>query len=181
MPSVLLIPHPSTPGAPVHRLVASVAMTPARAVALSFRVEGDIDRLRIPPPAEPRRADGLWRRTCFEAFVMAGDGPGYHEINLSPSGAWAAYAFRGYRDGGVLDAELDPEIVVQQAAGYVELGAVIRAECLPRQRAGARLRLGLAAVLEDLDGRLTYWALRHSAIRPDFHRAEGFALDLPPP
>ena len=156
-------------------------MTPARAVALSFRVEGDIDRLRIPPPAEPRRADGLWRETCFEAFVMAGDGPGYHEINLSPSGAWAAYAFRGYRDGGVLDLELDPEIVVQKAAGCLELDAVIRAECLPWQRAGARLRLGLAAVLEDLDGRLTYWALRHAANRPDFHRAEGFALDLPPP
>ena len=112
---------------------------------------------------------------------MAGDGPGYHEINLSPSGAWAAYAFRGYRDGGVLDLELDPEIVVQKAAGCLELDAVIRAECLPRQRAGARLRLGLAAVLEDRDGRLTYWALGHAANRPDFHRAEGFALDLPRP
>jgi len=181
MPSVLLIPHPSTPDAPVHRLVVSVATTPARAVALSFRVEGDIDRLRIPPPAEPRRTDGLWRGTCFEAFLMAGDGPGYHEINLSPSGAWAAYAFRGYRDGGTLDLKLDPEIVMQEAAGCLELDAVIRAECLPRQRVGARLRLGLAAVLEDLDGRLTYWALRHAANRPDFHRAEGFALDLPRP
>jgi len=70
---------------------------------------------------------------------------------------------------------------VQKAAGCLDLDAVIRAECLPRQRAGARLRLGLTAVLEDLGGRLTYWALRHSAIRPDFHRAEGFALDLPPP
>jgi hypothetical protein len=175
-----LLPHPSTPADGIEAVAARVT-TAAGGIGLSFEVKGDVDRLRIPATRVPRRVDGLWRHTCFEAFVMAGDGPGYHEINLSPSGAWAAYAFRGYRDGGALDLELDPEIVVQTAAGCLELDAVIRAECLPSQRVGARLRLGLAAVLEDLDGRFTYWALRHAGNRPDFHRAEGFALDLPRP
>ena len=47
---------------------------------------GDIAKLVIPPPATPDRTDELWRTTCFELFV-AGEGDGYREFNLSPSGA----------------------------------------------------------------------------------------------
>ena len=45
------------------------------------------------------RTDGLWRHTCFEAFIAAAVRPEYWEYNLSPSGAWAAYHFTGYRAG----------------------------------------------------------------------------------
>ena len=45
--------------------------------------------------------------------------------------------------------------------------------------AGA-LRLGASAVIETADGALSYWALAHPAGRPDFHHADGFALDLAP-
>jgi hypothetical protein len=30
--------------------------------------------------------------------MMAGEGPEYREFNFSPSGEWALYDFRGYRD-----------------------------------------------------------------------------------
>ena len=33
-------------------------------------------------------ADELWRHTCSEAFLAAGDGAAYHELNFSPSGRW---------------------------------------------------------------------------------------------
>ncbi|MGD2056793.1 MAG: hypothetical protein PVJ15_08295, partial [Gammaproteobacteria bacterium] len=69
-------------------------------LALGFALEGELSALRIPEWLAPRRADHLWRHTCFEAFVMAGAGPGYREFNFSPSGEWAAYAFQGYRQGG---------------------------------------------------------------------------------
>ena len=39
-------------------------------------------------------------------------------------------------------------------------------------------RLGLTAVIEEAGGRLSYWALRHPAERPDFHDAGGFALEV---
>jgi hypothetical protein len=41
------------------------------------------------------------------------------------------------------------------------------------------LRLGLTAVVEDHSGRMSYWALRHPAEKPDFHDAGGFVARLP--
>ena len=106
---------------------------------------------------------------------MAGEGPGYHEFNFSPSREWAACAFRGYRDGGELEVAVAPGIVVRRTGHRLELGAGVRPDCLPP---GRSLRLGLSAVVEDTGGVLSYWALRHPPGKPDFHHADAFALQL---
>lgn len=106
---------------------------------------------------------------------MAEEGPAYREFNLSPSGAWAVHAFRRYRDGGELEVELNPAIVVRRSGGRLELDARIGPEFLPP---GRGLRLGLSAVLEGVDGVLSYWALRHPPGKPDFHHIDAFALRL---
>ena len=41
-----------------------------------------------------------------------------------------------------------------------------------------KLVLALSAVIEHLDGRISYWALRHPPGKPDFHHPQGFALEL---
>ena len=41
------------------------------------------------------------------------------------------------------------------------------------------VRLGLSAVIEEADGRVSYWALAHPAPKPDFHHAGTLALQLP--
>ena len=107
--------------------------------------------------------------------MMAGEGPGYLEFNFSPSGEWAVYAFRGYRDRGELEIELTPGIVVRKSVDRLELGAVICRDFIPQ---GGPLRLGLSAVVEDTEGVLSYWALRHPPGRPDFHHTDSFALQL---
>ena len=106
---------------------------------------------------------------------MAGDGPGYREFNFSPSGEWAAYAFRDYREGGELEGEPAPGIVVRRTMHRLELDAEIRQDFLP---SGRSLRLGLAAVVEDADGGLSYWALHHAPGKADFHHPDAFALQL---
>ena len=40
------------------------------------------------------------------------------------------------------------------------------------------LALSFTAVIEDTDGRLSYWALAHAPGKPDFHHAHAFALEL---
>jgi hypothetical protein len=70
-----------------------VKRAPNGILALTFVLQGDLASLRIPAQRPCRRVDELWRHSCFEAFLMAGDGPGYREYNFSPSGEWAAYAF----------------------------------------------------------------------------------------
>jgi hypothetical protein len=142
---------------------------------LTFCLVGDISGLSIPASRSPRRTDRLWRHTCFEAFVMAGEGPEYREFNFSPSGEWAVYDFRNYRNGGVLENDLAPGIVVHKTMDRLELGAEIGQVLLPQ---GRRLRLGLSAIVEDAAGILSYWALRHPPGKPDFHHTDAFALQL---
>ena len=106
---------------------------------------------------------------------MAEEGPEYREFNFSPSSEWAAYAFRGYRDGEDLEVQMDPGIVVHRTGDRLGLDAKIRRDLLPP---GNSLRLGLSAVVEDADGVLSYWSLRHPPGKPDFHHPDAFAFQL---
>jgi hypothetical protein len=167
--------HPQTPSQAIRKIDVVVGETKSGGLMLSFCLVGDISGLSIPESRSPRRADHLWRHTCFEAFVMEGEGPEYREFNFSPSGEWAVYAFRGYRNGRVLENKLSPVIEVHEAMDRLELGAEICQGLLPH---GRPLRLGLTAIVEDASGKLSYWALRHPPGKPDFHHTDGFAFQL---
>jgi hypothetical protein len=73
--------------------MVDVQRLPAGALHLTYRVEGDIAQLQLPQQKPPARTDGLWRDTCFEAFLRAPGSSAYDEFNFSPSGEWAAYRF----------------------------------------------------------------------------------------
>lgn len=173
--SISLACHPRTPSRAIRAIDVVVGGTADGILTLAFALAGDLSAVRIPETRPSRRGDGLWRHTCFEAFVMAGEGPGYREFNFSPSGEWAVYAFRGYRDGGEPAGESEPGIAVRRTGDRLALEAAIRPQSLPT---GGALRLGLSAVVEEADGVPSYWALRHPAGPPDFHPADAFALPL---
>lgn len=169
--AVALVPHPATPCEAVQSIWVHVHREP-RALRVRYVLVGDLERLWIPPRSRtPMRADGLWRHTCFEAFVAAAGTPAYHEFNLSPSGEWAAYAFSGYREGATpIDGA--PQIECLASPGQLALQAKL--PCI----AEGTLRVGLSAVIEEHGGGLTYWALRHAGGKPDFHHAASFGLEL---
>ena len=173
--------HPETPGGAVRGIVARVCRMPDGVLAVTYVLEGELERLRVPVPRPPRVAARLWQHTCCEIFIARDGLPAYYEFNFSPSGEWSAYAFEGYRlpraDGRSAE-ELDPRVAVCTAAGKLELAAVIPLDRLSALHSGANLSLALAAVTEDQDGVLSYWALKHPPGKPDFHHAEGFALEL---
>lgn len=171
--------HPETRSEAVRRVGASVRRTPGGALAVTYTLEGDFDRLRVPAPGLPRVADRLWEHTCCEIFIARKGRAAYHEFNLAPSGEWAAYAFERYRAGAPLaDAALDPQVRVHYSEGKLELDALIRLDRLLPLHVGAGLSVALSAVVEDRDGALSYWALAHPAGKPDFHHPDAFALEL---
>lgn len=172
-----LIHHPQSPSPTAMRLDASAAFTAEGWLALRYRIAGNPDGLRLPAAAAPARVEGLWRHTCFEVFVMGEDAPAYREFNFSPSGAWQAYGFLAYRQGGPLARAVAPRIECQEHGDF-GLDVLLPASQLPP---GARLRLGLSAVIEATDGGLSYWALRHPPGRPDFHHSDCLALELARP
>lgn len=150
-------------------------------LVLGYTLEADVVQLRVPPARVPRVGQDLWRHTCCECFIALKNEPAYHEYNFSPSGEWAAYAFLKYREGAPLaDASLRPQITVRKFQDRIELDAAIALERLS-DRYRENVVLGLSAVIEDVEGRLSYWALAHSEGKPDFHRREAFTLELPAP
>ena len=177
-----LDPHPGAAPGGAFRVEAE-ARRDGGALGFRFRVEGPVSGLRVAPAAgAPRQRHGLWKRTCFEAFVAAEPGGPYHELNFSPSGDWAHYAFRAYRDGAWVPGEaVAPGIAVAQEPSGLVLSARIALSGLAPELVAAPLHLGLSAVLEEQDGRISYWALHHPAEQADFHAASAFTLRLDPP
>lgn len=176
-----LLPHPLAEGGAfqgvVEELTVEVSWAGNRRLKLVYSLVGDLYALRLPEIRTPMRTDGLWRHTCFEAFIGHAGCPEYWEYNLSPSRAWAAYQFTGYREGmAPLMKGAPPESRVESGEDHLTLEAVLDLSWLPDQLAG--LRLGLAAVIEDRAQMVSHWALKHPAEKPDFHHADGFVLDL---
>jgi hypothetical protein len=174
--SIELHRHPLSEGGESLILRAEASSPQPGRLRLRYSLTGDLSRLRVPPPASPERADELWRRTCFEAFLGTGEGA-YHEFNFAPSGRWAAYRLDGYRAGLAPAPMLEaPAIGMRRSADRLDLEADL---ALPDVASNARL--GLSAVLEDEDGRISYWALAHPPGKPDFHHPDSFVLELPGP
>jgi hypothetical protein len=163
--------HPASPCTALRGIRATARRNAHGSLEVTYRIEGDLDRVRIPPPRAPRTGERLWQHTCCELFVADAAGPGYQEFNFSPSGEWAAFRFTGYREGASFSAP-DPKIGIARATGTLDLTAHIEL----KQK--GRLRIGLSAVIEEIDGALSYWALRHAAGKPDFHHRDAFALEL---
>ncbi len=173
--------HPSRRTETVRAIQVLVRRSASAELRMTFRLDGDIPRIHLPSPGSLRIGTQLWRHTCFEAFVAVEGQPAYHEFNFAPSREWAVYRFSGYRNGGpVADETMRPEIAVRSTGTGLELGTVVRLDRLSAMHPRAPLRIGLSAVIEASDG-LSYWAIRHSAGKPDFHDAKGFALLLEPP
>ena len=173
---VSLVPY-STPCGFVDRLDVAVARPQADALALRYTLVAKRDRVRIPPPATCARADGLWRHTCFEAFLKLAGESAYRELNFSPSGEWAAYRFSGYRTGMLSDPEQSaPQLEVHPSADGLILDA--RVPLPPALATATALTMAIAAVVESDDGTLSYWALRHPGSQPDFHHSDSFLLEL---
>jgi hypothetical protein len=163
MPSAALVRHPDTPCAALRAIEASVVRD-GNELRVAYVLQGEIDRLRLPPP---RAAGALWQHTCCELFVAQAL-PAYREYNFSPSGEWAAYSFGSYRNGAAAEIA-DPRIALKRGKGRLELTASVPAQ-------PGRLRIGLSVVVEE--GNLSYWALRHVPGKPDFHQPDAFALEL---
>lgn len=171
--------HPSTPCRHALQLAVHLAWAGAGRLQIDYILTGDCRTLLLPPRNnQPGPRDGLWQHTCMEAFLGTPDSPAYQELNFSPSGDWAAFAFSGYRqrtgDGSVC---APPVISVHATPRAIRVRVQL---ALGPAREQAQTLLGLSAVVEHRDGRRCYWALAHPCDDPDFHARAGWLATLPP-
>ncbi len=177
--TAVLAAHASTPNDAVRRLGVQLQAEEPGILVLQFSLAADMSRVRVPRCGVGGRSDALWKHTCFEAFLATADGSGYHEFNFSPSLDWAIYRFSAYREGmSPAEVERVPEISVRRHDDGLELQSTVCWGQLADLGDSRQLRIALAAVIEDENGRLSYWGLRHPPGKPDFHHPHGFTLEV---
>ncbi len=196
-----LVPHPNTPPRLVEAVQVQILGFDQQSLALEFSVRGRATLVFPGSSAKPGRMNELWKTTCFEAFLREAGAEHYAEFNFSPSGDWAAYQFERYREGmNDLVLRLDPEVIVFEPSGPppTRVRAMLNrligrrppppdlpddvhvsAEFDPSPFLTGSIRLNLTAVIEEVDGTKSYWALAHPDGPPDFHDPACFVLELP--
>lgn len=170
--------HPTSAPASVRSVKCSVTIQAGLWMRLRWAVEGGT-KLILPEFTGRKRADDLWKSTCFELFVKPHGADNYSEFNFSPSQSWAAYDFTGWREG-MCDRPLshDPVITPQPGGGDLLFDVAIPIADLPELPAD----FSVTAILEEEGGQLSYWAMAHGRPdKPDFHDAACFAATLGPP
>jgi hypothetical protein len=178
MEALPLVCHPATPCSYVSAVTARVDRLSADLLIVYYQIEGDIDQLQLPPQRRSAHTDGLWQHTCFEAFVRESGQRRYIELNFSPSSEWAIYSFDDYRRGMTpIEPPHAPKIICRRRENRLEADVDVHLTGIVPQ---AELQLALSAVLEDQQGKISYWALAHAPGNPDFHHEAGFALRLTP-
>jgi len=173
-----LIPHAQAlPAVRLDLRAGAELVLPGPSLTLRYRLRGAVGELEIPQRAAARHTDGLWERTCFEAFVAGPAGEGYLELNFSPSTEWAAYAFERYRHGmRPVALARPPAVTIERETRELRVTASVDLTGVAEAR--WPWRVSLCAVVADAVGGRSYWALRHTKPHPDFHDAAGFALSL---
>ena len=160
-------------------VVSSITFNAARTetgLSLHYQVQGNIAQIKRPEAPGGSRLDALWRTTCFELFLRAGDAPSYFELNFAPNGDWAAYRFDRYREN-MQSADVSPPTI---ATRLEKDRLTVEVELSPPflGTPASELVLGPAVIIETLDSVRSYWALHHPVDRPDFHRAQNFQTHL---
>ena len=152
----------------------TVERTP-EALVLSFLLQGNLGDLILPAAPEGKRCDNLWQATCLELFWGEEGRKNYWELNLAPNEAWNVYAFTDYRTGMQREERIqEPPLKIQHTPDTFALTVELGIGSLHPNN--APLRVGISAMLEHRDARLSYWALAHPAEKPDFHAPQSFLL-----
>ena len=207
--ALALRPHPSEhPGPPGLSLGGTLELQwpqpdqpepAALNLQLQLHCPADAERPGAPlllPAANQlgQRRDELWQHTCLECFLGAAGREAYWEINMAPNGDWNVYALDGYRQG--LRPEPSQEQLPftcswqQNAGGALTLQLSLHWMLPPAliddlamgngRDQPAALEWNVTAVLEQPDGRLSYWAVGHRPEQADFHWRAAWSRALRP-
>ncbi len=170
-----LILHPESQSDFVTRIEVEALRTGPDRIMVRYLVHGYIDMLDLPSEMPTGRADDLWQRTCFEAFIRVPGDPGYIELNFSPSTKWAAYRFDAYRaEMRSAPNVLQPQYDIRRDEQSYDFLAFVELALGDAPVWSA----GLSAVIEEKSGNKSFWALSHPPGAPDFHHQDCFATEL---
>jgi hypothetical protein len=179
MKTVQLIPFSASPHLNTigDYSISTTLTTSNHDILAEFALHGDTTALRWPAPAaEATQGKDLWKHTCFELFLAEPACAAYWEYNFSPFRQWAIYTFKDYRQPAPTPSTHTPIIEPPQLS---DTAFSLRARfSLESPLVNKPLIIGVAAIIETIDGQRHYYALKHCGDKPDFHLRESFVLKM---
>ncbi len=146
--------------------------------SIHYNITGDLPRIVLPAAGTaPERVDGLWEATCMEFFLSPRGRVDYWEFNLSPSGDWNVYRLDSYREGFRREPSIE-RLPFKFHRGPDALGLSLECDLARVINPDIKIEAAITAVIKTADGKLSYWALKHPAGKPDFHHRESFVIEL---
>ena len=168
--------HDHHPAKQIDGIEIFAELGPSGNIWLRYHIDGQLNALSLPDPAEPERMDNLWHTTCCELFIRIPGEDAYGEYNLSPSSRWAAYQFSDFRkDAADMEIPDDPEIHLDASETHLALEAEFT---LPDRFVGQTLAASFSVIIEETDGTKSFWAVTHPAGEPEFHHRDCFSVTL---
>ena len=172
-----LQPFPSSGALPDVKITGNISRH-SNTLAIRYALLGALSEIVIPAKEDiPARINALWEETCFELFIRVRGSDQYREVNLSPAGHWNVYSFTSYREEMKEEtAFASLPFIVQRGPDSLQieleldLGVIIPSD--------KSVEIAISAVVKLTDGRVTYWALTHPGAEPDFHRRDGFVIQM---
>lgn len=173
--------HPVESRSPRHEVEFQYRRVAVDRLSLTFTLRG-AERVALGQVhVHPERLDELWKKTCFECFMVnAADHDSraqYVEWNLAPSGDWQAYEFKGYRQCRSELAVEAPALLRQQDGENCIFQFQLS---IPRALRDSGFEMGISAVVQERNEESPfYWAFAHRDDRPDFHNREAMLVIVP--
>jgi hypothetical protein len=144
--------------------------SPKPRIKLKSTLSGPVDQLVFDQSASPSATDNLWQKTCFEFFGQKKDSAEYLEWNFSPGGDFQRYFFNDYRDQitSASAPTLDSlTIKWSKATSFLQVEIEVDLEYEIE-------KLQICWVIQTLEQSTSYWAIKHSSPKPDFHNSKAF-------
>ena len=174
-----LIPFPNMPAATAVNSIEAELNVNEESIYISFRIRNNLDLIDLGNGTpNKKRVIKLWEKTCFELFIK-NEKDQFIEFNFAPNFEWNCFYFD--KKGGAL-AEWEkmprPESDILLSAEHFFMFVNIRKEFFPEGFFNSNkkqiLSAGISSVIKEKIGSLSYWAMTHADVQPNFHHFDSF-------
>lgn len=140
-------------------------------LCLTFRINGELKEYIFPKQSKLKKANELWKATCFELF-LADEEERYYELNFSSSLVWNLYVLDAYRaEPKEFELEEEPNITIVQKDNEFHIVFELETKAINFEKFKY---YNMATILLNKEKERTFWTINHLNDTPNFHNKESF-------
>ena len=141
-------------------------------ISLHFKISGALTNYQFPKKEKLKRANELWKATCFELFLANSKTQSYYEINISPTLHWNIYYLDTYRaEPKEVIVSSEPLIKIREDKQSYEIDFELKCEALDLEEFD---QYNLAVILLNVENERKFWVVNPVGESPDFHNRGSF-------